>query len=189
MAVAVETNAAIDADANRGVGGKPDPAHQGEQLLPCADPGAAIAQVVRGALEHGDVPAGASQQMGGEQAADRAADDQCASLRQACAPLHRDGVHDGDPHGARKRLKSALVEVSRNVSRARFDWYRVSMATGFCAGFASRQRYERRSIESARNQMPSAFDPHYHWRFAGFSWVIKKRIIAFAGLPANSPPP
>ncbi len=71
---AVEADAAIDADANRGVGGKPDPAHQGEQFLPCADPGAAIAQVARGAPEHGDIPAGASQQMGGEQAADRAAD-------------------------------------------------------------------------------------------------------------------
>ena len=40
------------------VGGKPDPAHHREQLLACADAGAAIAEVARGALEHAHVPAG-----------------------------------------------------------------------------------------------------------------------------------
>ena len=102
-AVAIEADTPLDADPDRGVRGKPDPAHHREQLFAGADTGAAVAKVAGGALEHRDVPADVPQQMGGEQPADRAADHQCAWSSQ-CPLRHFVSAMMTAPPSADKRV-------------------------------------------------------------------------------------
>src|SRR4029079_15922741 len=56
VAGAVETDTVLDTDADRRVGGKPDPAHHGEQFFARADAGAAVTEVTGGPLEPRDAP-------------------------------------------------------------------------------------------------------------------------------------
>ena len=59
--VAAEADAPFDADPDRCIGGKSDPAHHGEQILTGSDAGPAVAKIARGAFEHRDVPADPAQ--------------------------------------------------------------------------------------------------------------------------------
>ena len=81
-----KSDAAKDVDAGGVPGGNAGVPHCGEQFRTGADAGAAVAKSADGALEHGDLPAGLAQQMGGEQTADRAADHQRPLPHLALAP-------------------------------------------------------------------------------------------------------
>jgi hypothetical protein len=125
-ALPVEAKAALDADAERGIGRKPDPAHHGEQLITRADAGAAIAEVARGSLEHCHVPAGSTQQMGREQPANRAADHQCAWPRQVSAPsfamMMMTILPDADERALRMQARPIRNRVARDFIRAVLRW-------------------------------------------------------------------
>ena len=107
-AVAIEADTSLDADPNRGVLGKPDPAHYREQLFAGADPRTSVAKIASRSLEHRDVPAAAPQQMGCEQPADRSADHQCAWSSQ-CPLRHFASVMMTVPPSADKRVDAAAA--------------------------------------------------------------------------------
>ena len=88
-AAAVEADARVDPDARRRIEPDADPPHDGEKIFARADAGAAPRQILEAALEDGDLPAGAAQQVGGQQAADRAADDERAAGLHLALPIRR----------------------------------------------------------------------------------------------------
>jgi hypothetical protein len=75
---AVESDDRAHHNASRRVEADPDAAQDFEQFLRDPDGGAAPGQVFAGALEHRHIPADRTQQVGGEQPADRPADDERA---------------------------------------------------------------------------------------------------------------
>jgi hypothetical protein len=85
-AVAVEEHHAVDADAHGIVERDAEPLGHGMQLRMGGDAGAAAGQFLGVALEHRGVPARAAQHVGGEQAADRTADDERAWLGHRLSP-------------------------------------------------------------------------------------------------------
>ena len=85
-AIVPEAKAHGERDADRLVDGNAKPAHDLEHFDMRADADAAAGEVAGAALEHRHLPAGLAQQKAGEQAAERTADDQCAThrIRSGC---------------------------------------------------------------------------------------------------------
>ena len=82
-AASVEANARADRNAERPVDGDAEPAHDVKQFDVRADADAATGEIAAAAFEHRNLPAGLAQQQPGKQAAERAADDQCANSSMA----------------------------------------------------------------------------------------------------------
>ena len=79
LAAAVEENERVELNPHRLVEIDPDAPQYIDELRMRAQPGAAAREVLGIALEHKGIPAGAAQEMCGEQPAERAADHQSAS--------------------------------------------------------------------------------------------------------------
>ena len=89
---AVENDKRRDAHAHRIVESDAEALHDLVQLRVRRDAGAAADEAFRVALIDDGVPAGAAQQVGGEQAADRAADHDCAPCAHEVDTLGRDSL-------------------------------------------------------------------------------------------------
>src|SRR5262249_36416715 len=79
LAAVIEENERVELDAHRLVEIDANAAEYVDELRMGAEPGAAAGEVLGIALENDRVPAGAAQEMGREQPAERAADHQGAS--------------------------------------------------------------------------------------------------------------
>jgi len=96
MSVVIEEHHFVDRDPHRVVERDAEPFGDVVQLRMRADAGAAAGKLLGVALEHGGVPADATQHVRGEQAADRTADDQSSLPGHVLECLPRDPVKFGN---------------------------------------------------------------------------------------------